>query len=655
MNPDPEARPIAPGRGETPEAPDSPAAPTGKSCRNFLLSLAALVAAADYANILGNRFVWDDHLQIVSNPDLRKLSDIGKAFSGPVWSAIAPHGKALSGFYRPLQALVYTLVYQVWRLHPSGYHLVSILFHALTTVALFLLVVELAGSSAVALGAASFFAVDPIHTEAVDWIAALPDLQCALFYVLSLYCWVRWRRTPQGERASRRWLAAACVAFFLALLSKEMAITLPLAVLLYERFFEAEKSDRPAGGGFWAGAACLGVAFAAYLGLRAWALKGLLTNPNGHALTAGEYVLSDLALVGGYFQKVFLPARLNAYYVFSPSTSFWNPHVLLGAAWIILCVAAVGLGNRWPKSLRLPVFGIVWILLSLIPVLAINHVGYNVFAERYLYLPSVGACLAAAALLCYLYERGTTLARRAALALGVAIVLVFSVQTVLRNRVWKNDFTLCKRTIRASPDAAPMYNGLAQVYSERGENEEALTTYREARDAVMRQYRPNPLFLANAYSGMGTAYLAMGQTTEAERAFHQALDYSPYPDAYLNLGAIAFRERDYQKAYTLSLQAIQILPVYGLAYNNAGAALLAMGQTAKAIPYLEKAVEFSPDYTQAHFNLALAYQQTGQLLKAVEQTRAVLEYDPNNKLAARYLERLLNVPSGGAPHSPVQK
>lgn len=652
MDPKADATPAITGQPNNPEAPCSPVAPTARR-RALLLGLAVVLSVVDSANTLRNQLVWDDHLQIVRNPDLRNWSGIGKAFGGPVWSSIAPHGMALSSYYRPLQATVYALVYQISGLNPASFHAANLAFHALTTAALFLLVQELIGSDGAAFGAAAFFAADPIHTEAVNWIAALPDLQCALFYLLSLYCWIRWRKTQPRGKLSRRWLAGACVAFFLALLAKEMALTLPLVVLLYEWFFGTKLVSSEARARLWMGLGGLSAALVAYVGLRAWALGGLIPGRNGHALTLGQYVLSDLALVGQYFQKVFLPLRLSAYHVFRPSASLRDPHALLGAGWAILCAVAAAMGSRWPKWLRAPIFGIVWILLTLIPVLAIGQVGYNVFAERYLYLPSAGACLAVAVLLWQLYERGRKEGLLAA-ACGASIVLACSIQTIARNRIWKDDFTLSQATTRASPDAAPMYNALGEVYFRRGQNAEALAAYREARDAALRGYDLNPLYLANAYSGMGTAYLAMGKAPEAEAAFDQALEDYPYPDAYLNLGVIAFQQKDYQKAFSLSQQAIQVLPVYGLAYNNAGAALLAEGETTGAIPYLERAVELMPNYTQGRMNLAIAYQRSGNIQKAVEQMRAVLSYEPGNQLAARYLERLLKVPPAGTGLPPVQ-
>ncbi len=696
-NPQHQARAYAPTPGQ-----GGLTGPGGAKGRRALAAvLVALGSALAYANILGHGFVWDDHLLIAGNPAIREWSDLVKAFGRPVWFPLAPHGTLLASYYRPLEALAYTSIYLLGGLQPWVYHLASVLFHALTAVALMLLTEELTESLAAGFVAALLFAVYPLHTEAVNWIVALPVIECAFFYLASVYCWARWRKTQAGGSGIRFWLLGACGAFLLALLADEMAITLPLALLLFERFRGNEGQNRiwdpapgasaagkvakdaglshskldaasiparagsrkPAATTIWlkfSGPGAVGGTLAVYLGLRDWALGGLRPGQNGHVLTSWQYFLSDLALLGSYFQKTFLPIHLNAYYVFQPTSSLGEPAVILGAAWAIVCLGillvakrvSVPLGAASATWLRPALFGLVWIPITLIPALAIRQVGYNVFAERYLYLPSAGACLVGAGLLCGLYARPARSAKWIAAALALALVAAFAFQTVRRNGVWKDDFTLDRQTILDSPNAAPIYSDLGHAYYQRGEYAEALAAGREALDAAQRDYRQNPRFVSDAYAGMGTAELALRRGAQAESDFHHALAAYPNADAYLNLGVIAFQRGDYRSTAALSKQAIRASPTYGLAYNNAGAGLLAMGQVADAMPYLEKAVELEPRYTQARINLALAYQKSGEIPAAIRQVRAVLGYDPKNQAAYQLLVEFLKIPVGPAAQPP---
>jgi tetratricopeptide (TPR) repeat protein len=377
------------------------------------------------------------------------------------------------------------------------------------------------------------------------------------------------------------------------------------------------------------------------VGLRLWALGLVPPISNGHELTPKEYLLSVLALVGKYFEKVFLPIDLNAYYVFTPSRSWVEPFVLLGTILVILLLGVLLYARRWPASLRLSLFGAAWILLTLPPVLAIRQVGYNVFTERYLYLPSVGACLLLGALLWQLYSLRPMALRAAAVVASLLVLALFAVQTVRRNRDWKDELTLYQQTVKVSPTATVIHNGLGRVLFQRGEFQQAWAAHQAALAAEQRNYRQDTLFLADAYAGMGTVHLTLGQVGEAEKSFHQALDHAPHHDAYLNLGVIAFQRKDFETAYALSLRAVQVFPVYDLAYNNAGAALLALQRPQEAIPYLEQAVKLSPRYTQAQMNLAIAYQQTQQVPKAIEQLRAIVVREPDNQAAVRFLDSLL--------------
>lgn len=666
------ADPQHPAKASAPGPGPQPGAECASGRRRALAAaLAALAGVAAYANIFSHQFVWDDHLLVAGNPAIREWSEFVKAFGRPVWFPLAPQGTLLSSYYRPLEAVAYGLVYQLGGLRPWAYHLASVLFHALTVVALLLLAEELTESLAVGFSAALLFAVYPLHTEAVNWISAFPLLECAFFYLASLYCWVRWRKTQRDGRGIRLWLLGACGAFFLALLADEMAITLPLALLLCELFWgdmfitaegqaggpgtveprgEARGSAIPRGWGLGA----LGATFAVYLGLRAWALGGLRPGQNGHVLTAWQYFLSDLALLGGYFQKTFLPIHLNAYYVFQPSGSWGEPAVILGAAWGIACLAILAVAGNSAKWLKPILFGLVWIPITLVPVLAIRQVGYNVFAERYLYLPSAGACLVGAALLCEWYGRPARSARWTAAAIGLALVAAFAFQTLRRNGVWEDDFTLDRQTLEDSPNAAPIYSDLGQAYYQRGAYAEALAEDRQALEAAQRDYRQNPRFVSDAYAGMGTAELALGRAAQAESDFHRALATYPNANAFLNLGVIAFQRGDYRSTAALSKQAIQASPTYGLAYNNAGAALLALGRVADAIPYLEKAVDLEPRYSQARINLAFAYQKSGEIPAAIRQVRAVLEYDPKNQAAYQLLVAFLKIPVGPSGRPPAK-
>ena len=203
--------------------------------------LVVLAAVAVYANTLRNGFVYDDLHQVLEDPRIRGLGGLSDIFSSGVWS----FKWGPSSYYRPMMQLSYLLTYQVAELSPWAYHLVNTLLHAGATLALYALGLRvLADQRRAALAAATVaalvFAVHPLHTEPVAWIAAVGDLQLALYGLLSILLYLR-------ALDGRRWAhvgALACYA--LALLSKEPAVVLPAILLAVDLLWSRQRSLRDA-------------------------------------------------------------------------------------------------------------------------------------------------------------------------------------------------------------------------------------------------------------------------------------------------------------------------------------------------------------------------------------------------------------------------
>src|SRR5262245_48961344 len=194
--------------------------------------LLVILCFAVYGNVLNGAFVWDDQMQVVRNANIRTLDNIPRAFVSSLWSFVhAPgevdRGQGIDHYYRPIQTVIYILTYQVGGLSPRAYHLTNVALHATATVALFLLCIQLGLSSLVSFLAATLFAVHPVHTEAVSWIAGVGDVACAVFYFSGLYTFLRYR---DSRKVTLLYVSSAC--FFAALLSKEMAVTFPVVALL---------------------------------------------------------------------------------------------------------------------------------------------------------------------------------------------------------------------------------------------------------------------------------------------------------------------------------------------------------------------------------------------------------------------------------------
>ena len=145
-------------------------------------ALAAL-ALAVYANSIGNGFIGDDQFQLLRNPLLRDFGSIPRIFGSSVWSFLGVTGN----YYRPLQFLVYLFIAQIAGLHAPAFHAFMVVLHAVNVALLYFFVRRMA-SGPIAWASAALFAVHPIHTEPVDWIAALPDLMLTATVLAGVLC-----------------------------------------------------------------------------------------------------------------------------------------------------------------------------------------------------------------------------------------------------------------------------------------------------------------------------------------------------------------------------------------------------------------------------------------------------------------------------------
>src|SRR4030095_2884922 len=201
-------------------------------------------------------FVHDDNYQTVRNPFLRSNSPWYRLFTTDVWAYTQPDKGGVSNYYRPLQMLSYRWTAQIAGLSPRRFHQVNLGFHVLASLAAFAIFLQLSHQPLLAFAGTMLFVLHPIHSEAIIWIAALPELGCALFFFLSFFLFLIAQSTvpPRSKKGSKqartgkssgRWLIASVLSFAVALLWKEMALTLPLLIGSYVFFIHSrEFSDR---------------------------------------------------------------------------------------------------------------------------------------------------------------------------------------------------------------------------------------------------------------------------------------------------------------------------------------------------------------------------------------------------------------------------
>lgn len=599
------------------------------SLHRNMLPIAVLVICAmlPYVNTLFNGFVYDDNAQVLENPYIQSFRYIPQIFTTTAWAFTE---RAPSNYYRPMMSLGYLFCYQLFGRSAYGFHLVNIVLHAAVVVMVFLVAMLLFRSRALSFWAAALFALHPIHTESVAWIGAVTDLELTFFYLLTFFFFLQTARPGGGT--DRRMQIAMLISFGLAAISKEQALTLPLLATIYEHYFRQDCAETS-----WSQKLSrydlLWIAAAAYMLVRIRLLGAFAPSSRFPDLSTPQVVLSAIALVGHYLWKLLFPARLCAFYVFHKSVSLWDWRVLLGGAAVSVCGALFVV--LWKRA-RQAAFTQVWILLTLMPVLNAKWVGDNVFAERYLYLPSVGFCwLVAWAGLRLWYATGNQYpVLRRAFAAGIGLVAVLcSLRIVTRNPDWHDNLTFYQRSLAASPDAYILRVNLGAAYDRMGDAVHAEREWNE----VLKSQPDNKVALAD----LGMLYSRQGLPALATQYLLQAIKADPsYAEAHTKLGFVYLDSGESDKAANQFKSSIRVAPLDISGYAGLAYVYSRAGNFRAAEEQLDRAEAINPSDPRIYFARGQVLAGTGRVVEARQQYEKALQLDPLNAEAQAGLREL---------------
>jgi tetratricopeptide (TPR) repeat protein len=630
----------------------TPIGPIGPIGRIGPIAVAA-AALVVYLNALGGAFVWDDLYLIVNNPGIKSWAGAPRLFVSDLFSHVA------SNYFRPLQALSYLVDYQVWGLNAFGYHLTSVLLHALAALLVFRLGARLLGDPYAAAIGALLFAVHPVHTEAVAYVAGRSDPLAAVFVLASLVLLLR------SAAPFDRWHLASALAFGGALLARETAIAAPLLIGLVDRFRPAP----PARAGTAARYGPYGLVLAAYGLLRQAAVGGAGAEPATAVLALGWRVLTTMKVVVQYLALLVVPHDLHMERLVVPATSIADPAALGATACVaaLVAVAVAPRGAAWPLAC-----GVAWFLLALLPVS--NVVPLATFmAEHWLYVPSIGLFLAAGWGLARLAQRGW----RQPVATAVVIALAaYGGRTLRRNADWRDPLALYQATVAAAPHSVRAWTNLGYAHQDRGDLAQARAAYDEAlrrqpaaadviqnlgvldaehgRAAAAQAAYARAIALdaglADPHNNLGNLYRAQGQLDAAVREFEQALALNPtHVAAHNNLALTYAALGRADEALRLLETALRIDPDSAVTHSNLGNFYFHRDDLGRAAQEYAAALRLNPDYAEAHNNLGSVYVRTGRLDLAEQAYRTALRLNPALDDVRRNLEILQRQRATPAP------
>jgi tetratricopeptide (TPR) repeat protein len=615
----------------------------------LLYAIMFVVGIIPYFNTLGFGFAYDDNHQIVNNPYLRSVHYLKQILTTSVWSF--KYANIATNYYRPLMSLEYFALYQGYGPLPYIYHLANVVLNAAVVVLLFAVTRRLFRSTQIAFVTAILFAIHPIHTESVSWIADVPDLQLAAFLLLAL-----WFYLDLGDSSAHTWrnTAAMSIFFLLAIFSKEPAIAFPVIATFYEHTCRADRA-RTSFAEKFKRYAPLWLVAGFYLASRVALMGGLVPKLQRAGLPWGRAIFSSFALFNEYMYKLVWPGHAALFDTFRPSASVFDWAVLCGAAWaIFLCLMAA---YFWRRN-RLVVVAILWMVATLAPALNARWMATNVFAERYLYLPSIGFCWLVAYGIVALWNAGlATRSKAVRVSLATAAVVLaalLTAQTLVRDRDWRDDLSLFSAAVARNPSDADLRADLGSAYWDSHRESEAIQEWK----AALAQ-NPDSVW---ALSNLGMAYNQQEKYSESLPLLTRAVELKPqFTDAHLNraaalsgLGESAEAESEFQTAITgspldwnmrngfgkflleagrlddakIQFQFSMNAVANSVALDGLGDIAIRRGETSVAENCFRQAAAFDPYDTHAHFRLAIIYGKGGRNSEAVREYQLALQMDP---------------------------
>jgi tetratricopeptide (TPR) repeat protein len=650
--------------------------------RALVLVLAVVVLTgavwAVYGCAINAPLIFDDKESIENNASIRQLWPLVGS-TGQPGPLRPPYHIPMSG--RPLVNLTLALNYHFGGLEPVGYHVVNISLHLLVALLLFAIIrrtLQLAyfgnkfdrAATPLALAVALLWAVHPLVTETVIYTTQRTELMVASFYLATLYSAMRYWATPtRGSRAA--WLSLAVLASLAGMASKEVMVSAPVIVLLFERTLVAGSFRRA-----WQ------QSWPLYVGLAAtWLLLLALNSGGPRSDSAGFHLgvpllawwLTQAKVFWMYLKLVVWPWPLVIHYGTTYLDSFstaW-PAVLgvvvLAAIVVVLLWRdrAAGVLGAWALAILAPT--------SLVPITT------ELAAERRMYLPL-------AAVVTLLIVGGYWLVRQTASRLGsernhagrwplaaagcamVLVVFVASVASARRLAVYNDPLALWQGTVASQPKDPMAYYNLGIALADRDRLQEAIQCYQRT-----IELKPD---YANAHYNMGNLLARAGQTQEAIDHYQWALRIHPDDaQARFNLGLILASVGQKTQAIEQFDLALRIEPDAADIHAELGYALADVGRTAEAIGHLDRATELkpadahvaycygsalltvgrvddaikrfqyalqlNPDYADAHNNLAAAFEATGRTEEAIQHVRRVVQIQPDRADAHSNLGVLL--------------
>lgn len=616
---------------------------TGKQI-NFkgIYFIIAFITFLLYANTLGHEYTVDDSTVIENNKfTVKGFGGLKEIFTT---SYRAGFWDRKEGLYRPISVAMFAIEWGIAPKQPFLGHLINILIYALSAVILLSVLRRLLQKMHpfIPLFITLLWVFHPVHTEVVANIKSRDELLSFLFGIGALSGLIRYVDTNK-----LKYILLSCLAFFLALLSKENSVAwagvFPLAIWCFTKV-DFKRTIT------------LSSVFIGVIGIYFLVRISVLGEIGGgydlmlinNSLIGAKDKLSQMAgafyIMGRYFGLFILPATLVFDYSYNtiPPVSFAHPLAFLAFGIIVfgLIYALKNLPRRSMIS-----FAILFFLGTILLVSNIFFLIEATMAERFIYTPSLGLCLLAG----YFankwlmgnktFEGPITVShiRNNKLFIpGILVLIIFGGRTIVRSNDWKDNLTLLQKDVKSSPESARIRYALGStlLVEKALEEPEGSATRKNYLERAIVELRKGVSILPNyndAWYHLGIAYKELGDAKNAVLAFEQARSYKAFNDAnHFTSSGIAYGlNKQYDKAIADLEAAVKLDPQNSDAWNNYGLYLSEGGSLQASIDALNKSIALKNDFDKAYYNRGNTYAKAGNYREALKDYAKALSIKSN--------------------------
>ena len=568
----------------------------------IFITITLVVIFITFSPCLKNGYCnWDDYHLITANNSIKNLS--WKNIKEMVTSGYV-------GTYIPLTIFSFAVEYKFFNLNPRVSHTINLVFHLLNVILVFWLIYLLSNNLAISIVVSLLFGIHPLHVESVAWATERKDMLYSFFFLGSLIAYIYYKRFGYKKH-----FFFSLFMFILSILSKPMAVTLPLVLILFDYYFEKRFTIRQI---YFKSPFLIPAIFFSIINIHFQGSSSVaLINYFKHILVFCHNILF-------YFYKIIIPLNLSCFYPYPDSFEYALPiFFLISPAIIAGLVILIILTKKVTHKI---IFGALFFIITILPVSqVIPLIAPAIAADRYTYIPAIGLFYIAGIIFFWLYNDFKKLATARVISVICLIVglFLYSFLSYKRCQIWKDSITLWNDVLKKYPESPLAYNNRGNAYNLLGEYSKAVDDFNKA-----IEFNPE---LELSYFNRGTVYERLELYDKAIADFTTALNIQPnFAMGYVDRGSIYCRIGEYEKAYNDLTRALQLKPNLVEAYYNLGVLFFRLNNYNLALEHYYHALSIDPYFTVVYISRADIYFISGDYGRAIEDYTKALEIDSLN-------------------------